>query len=201
MVVCAPFYLDMLTPGNAAASRPPASLAERWRAVYEVDIMDGIAPALASSILGGQISAWGEAMSDANAHEIIWKVGGAAAEALWSPRDQPTLSDPGDEAEGLATEQRLSRWLCHLRGLGVTVGPILPSYCQVIRHQMVSASTGGGGCIDNSVANVGSQAANKEWLAVLGACVLGIGIGWAAAVVCSTRKHASRAAAYEDDNN
>jgi hypothetical protein len=44
--------------------------------VYEVDIMDGIAPALASSILGGQISAWGEAMSDANAHEIIWKVGG-----------------------------------------------------------------------------------------------------------------------------
>ena len=171
--------------------------------MYEVDIMDGIAPGLASNVLGGQISAWGEAMSDANAHEIIWKVGGAAAEALWSPRDQPTLSDPGDEAEGLATEQRLNRWLCHLRGLGITVGPILPSYCQVIRHQVVSASTGGGGCVDHSVAHLGPQATTNEWsgLAVFGACVLGVGIGWVVPVVCSTRKHASHTAPYEDDNN
>ena len=41
------------------------------------------------------------------------------------------VSSAGDEAEGLATEQRLSRWLCHLQGLGIAVGPVLPSYCQV----------------------------------------------------------------------
>jgi hypothetical protein len=162
--------------------------------------MNGVAASLAPKILGGQISAWGEAMSDANAHEIIWKVGGAAAEALWSPHDHTALSDPGDAAEGLATEHRLSRWLCHLRGLGIDVGPILPSYCQVIQHQRVVAPSDGG-CVDDGMAHGGLQhAAGREWsdLAVFGACACGVAIGWVAAVVCSTRKHASQTAAQDD---
>lgn len=40
-----------------------------------------------------------------------------------------------------ATEQRLSRWLCHLRGIGVAVGPLFPSYCEVIRHQLIIPAT------------------------------------------------------------
>ena len=49
---------------------------DRWRGVYEVDIMSGVAPGMAHNVLGGQISAWGEAMSDANINELIWKTGG-----------------------------------------------------------------------------------------------------------------------------
>lgn len=37
-------------------------LVDRWRGVYEVDIMSGVAPGLAHNVLGGQISAWGEAV-------------------------------------------------------------------------------------------------------------------------------------------
>ena len=203
--MCAPFYVDQLLPGHGPeASAPDVHsdvLADRWRGVYGVDIMDGVAPSEAANVLGGQISAWGEAMSDANAHELIWKVGGAAAEALWSPRSRLTLSDLGDSAEGLATEQRLSQWLCHLRGLGIAVGPILPPYCQVIRHQLVVSPPGDDGCVDNP-RNSEPQPTDKwSGLAVLGGCVLSFAVGWFTSVACSTRKHAARTSLHQDDDS
>jgi hypothetical protein len=62
VVVCAPFYIDQLLPGgggNAAGGRPtPQVLVDRWRAVFEVDIMEGVEARLASNVLGAKRIGW-----------------------------------------------------------------------------------------------------------------------------------------------
>ena len=133
-------------------------------------------------VVGGQLSVWGEAVDDANVFNQVFTLGGAAAEALWSsgPSGPVEMSDLGDAAEGFATEQRFSRWICHLRGIGIAAAPLLPSHCQVIRHQEVMhkappAAAGSGDCADTAAGGGG-----EEWstgavvLSLLGGAVLGV---------------------------
>ena len=82
------------------------------------------------------------------------------------------MSDLGDAAEGFATEQRFSRWICHLRGFGIAAAPLLPSHCQVICHQEVmhkappaDTAAGGGG---------GEWSTGAVVLSLLGGAVLGV---------------------------
>ena len=126
------------------------------------------------SVAGGQLSIWGEAVDDANVFNQVFTLGGAAAEALWSsgPSGPVEMSDLGDAAEGFATEQRFSRWICHLRGFGIAAAPLLPSHCQVIRHQEVmhkappaDTAAGGGG---------GEWSTGAVVLSLLGGAVLGV---------------------------
>ena len=81
-------------------------------------------------VLGGQLCIWGENVDSANLGTRTWQAGGAVAETLWSGNpDQRAMV--GSDAGGLPTEQRLDEWLCHLQGLGIHTGPLLPSFCDV----------------------------------------------------------------------
>ena len=131
---------------------------------------------------GGQLSIWGEAVDDANVFNQVFTLGGAAAEALWSSGPSGSgpaeMSDLGDAAEGFATEQRFSRWICHLRGFGIAAAPLLPSHCQVIRHQEVMAAppaaAGSGDCAGTAAGGGGEWSTGAVVLSLLGGAVLGV---------------------------
>ena len=179
VVICSPFYLDQLLPGDTL-DREITQLVDRWRGVYTVDITAGLSADEKLKVLGGQISVWGEAVDDANVFNRAFTLGGAAAEALWSSSGPSgsgpvEMSDTGDAAEGFATEQRFSRWICHLRGFGIAAAPLLPSHCQVIRHQAIMApSNGAAGCADAVARGGGEWSTRAVVLSLLGGGVLGV---------------------------
>lgn len=181
VVICSPFYLDQLLPGDILQREitPSDLLADRWRGVHTVDITAGLSADQKRKVLGGQLSVWAEAADDANVFNRAFTLGGAAAEALWSsgPSGPVEMSDPGDDVEGFATEQRFSRWICHLRGFGIAAAPLLPSHCQVIRHQAVMttppAPPSSGGCTD-AAGRGGEWSTGAVVLSLLGGAALGV---------------------------
>ena len=182
VVICSPFYLDQLLPGDVLDREitPADLLVDRWRGVYTVDITAGLSADEKLRVLGGQVSIWGEAVDDANVFNQAFTLGGAAAEALWSsgPSGPVQMSDTGDAAEGFATEQRFSRWICHLRGFGIVAAPLLPSHCQVIRHQPVTTmsprASGTNGCANTVARGDGEWSTGAVVLSLLGGAVLGV---------------------------
>ncbi|XP_021364482.1 beta-hexosaminidase subunit beta-like [Mizuhopecten yessoensis] len=85
------WYLDRIDPGV------------HWRKFYQCDPYDGGRYANDKAILGGEVCMWGEYMSSEMLMKWLWPRGSAAAERLWSRRED-TL-DLFDAARRLA-EQR-----------------------------------------------------------------------------------------------
>ena len=90
----------------------------------------------------------------------------------------------------------MSRWLCYLRGLGIAVGPILPSSVKSSTPNL--SPPGDDGCFDTMPRNSESQSTDK-WSGLDRWRVLSFAVGWFTSVACSTRKHAARTSFHEDD--
>eukprot|EP01043_Picozoa_sp_COSAG02_P021964 COSAG02_NODE_1127_length_14428_cov_68.304627_13_plen_441_part_00 len=196
VVICSPFYLNQLLPGDILEREitPNDLLVDRWRGLHTVDITAGLSADQKGKVLGGQLSIWGEAVDDANVFNQAFTLGGAGAEALWSssPSGPVEMSDLGDEAEGFATEQRFSRWICHLRGLGIAAAPLLPSHCQVIRHEPViatpQAAAGSGGCADAATAGGGEWSTGAVVLSLFGGSMFGVAMTLSSLTMIKRRK-------------
>lgn len=89
-----------------------------WEKVYSSDPIEGIADASQQQlVIGGEVCMWGETADASDIQQTIWPRAAAAAERLWSTRD--------DTSNGLSTAlPRLKYFRCLLNQRGIAAAPV-----------------------------------------------------------------------------
>lgn len=89
-----------------------------WEEVYSGDPLEGIADASQQQlVIGGEVCMWGETADGSDIQQTIWPRAAAAAERLWSTKD--------DTSNGLSTVlQRLKYFRCLLNQRGIAAAPV-----------------------------------------------------------------------------
>lgn len=89
-----------------------------WEKVYSSDPIEGIADASQQQlVIGGEVCMWGETADASDIQQTIWPRAAAAAERLWSTKD--------DTSNGLSTAlPRLKYFRCLLNQRGIAAAPV-----------------------------------------------------------------------------
>ena len=96
-----------------------------WRQMYSYDPLHDIPAANQHLVLGGEVHMWTEQTDPVNLDEMIWPRAAAAAEVLWSGRQDAT----GTNRSLIAAAPRLAQWREHLVARGVQAGPVQMIWC------------------------------------------------------------------------
>lgn len=108
-----------------------------WDKVYYAEPLEDVSNATQESlVLGGQVCMWSETADTSNIQQTIWPRAAAAAERLWSNKDDTGLPDPK-----LTALHRLEYFRCLLTRRGVQAAPVRNEYAR-------SAPKGPGTCYE-----------------------------------------------------
>ena len=95
-----------------------ASPLPTWKSFYLNDPCTNLSNVECSFVRGGEACAWGETINDFNIQQMIWPLGLAAAERLWSDASVNST---------ITALPRLSAKICQLNARGIPAGPAAPS--------------------------------------------------------------------------
>jgi len=93
--------------------------------MYSYDPTAGFSEEQKALTLGGEMHIWAESTDAVNLDTMIWPRGGAAAEVLWSGRQD----EHGVNRSQIEAAPRLSEWRERLVARGIQAGPVQMIYC------------------------------------------------------------------------
>jgi N-acetyl-beta-hexosaminidase len=93
--------------------------------MYSYDPLAGLTTEQSALVLGGETHAWGEQTDASNADTTVWPRAAAAAEVLWSGRQDAN----GVNRTQLNATPRLAELRERLIARGIDCGPIQAIYC------------------------------------------------------------------------
>jgi hexosaminidase len=119
VVYSSPWYLDRQDPDGVEHY----AWIDTWMDFYLAEPVDsnaGLTPSELERILGGEASAWGEAIDDNCIDERIWPRAAGFSERMWAPKTINNLYNAVD---------RMISFRCRMVRRGIRAGPIDPDYC------------------------------------------------------------------------
>ncbi|KAI9730603.1 MAG: N-acetyl-glucosamine-6-phosphate deacetylase [Claussenomyces sp. TS43310] len=98
---------------------------KNWRLVYSYDPTAGLSEEQIALIQGGEVHIWSEQTDPVNLDDMVWPRAGAAAEVLWSGRQDST----GQNRSQLDASPRLAEMRERMVARGITAGPVQMVFC------------------------------------------------------------------------
>ncbi|PHH59769.1 hypothetical protein CDD81_2607 [Ophiocordyceps australis] len=98
---------------------------KNWRLIYSHDPVAGLSEQAAKNVLGGEVAAWAETIDGVNLDDILWPRSSAAAEVLWSGRQDAS----GKNRSQYDAAPRLAELRERMVARGVMAMPISMVFC------------------------------------------------------------------------
>lgn len=101
------------------------TLANNFSVVYVYDPVAGLTAEQAKLVLGGEVHIWSEQIDEHSIESLVWPRAGAAAEVLWSGRQDAEGKDrtfPDASPRLAELRERMVKW-------GIGAAPIMQLWC------------------------------------------------------------------------
>ncbi|KAH6895197.1 family 20 glycoside hydrolase [Thelonectria olida] len=99
--------------------------AKSWRLIYSHDPAAGLSKKAAKNVLGGEVAVWTETIDPINLDTLVWPRAGAAAEVLWSGREDAS----GQNRSQYDAAPRLAEMRERMVARGVRASPVQMPFC------------------------------------------------------------------------
>ncbi|RDL34663.1 putative beta-hexosaminidase alpha chain [Venustampulla echinocandica] len=101
------------------------SPSKNWRLVYSYDPLGGVPEDQTHLVLGGEVHNWSEQTDPVNLDDMLWPRAGAAAEVLWSGRQDAS----GQNRSQITAAPRLAEMRERMVLRGISSGPVQMVHC------------------------------------------------------------------------